>query len=221
MASARARFSQLLRTPTQPSEPSYSRSHKPMRSGSSKTGKWRWNVRSTLLNARRSLSTVVGYRPKWTSTVRRLSCALRFVSPSSSYVPIRTCIVPVLAARDLEVSIWSRSRQPLARRLRCWASSIRQTPTRRWRKHCSSTQRNAGADALRLMVGRTASGFTAALTNDLAVEQRLVQGHQGARVVVLPIELARLGRDRFDCQDRDPCHVYLQCRQSFRNQLLL
>jgi hypothetical protein len=49
--------------------------------------------------------TSARYRPKWISTLRRLSCALRFVSPSSSYVPIRTCIVPVSAARDLRVSI--------------------------------------------------------------------------------------------------------------------
>ena len=86
--------------------------------------------------------------------LRRLSCALKFVRPSSSYVPTSTCTVPVSAARDLSVSIWSSSRRPLASRLRCWASSIRQTETRRLCKHCSNTQRNSAADALRLITGR-------------------------------------------------------------------
>ena len=54
------------------------------------------------------------------------------------------------------------------------------------------------------------------LQHDLAVEQRLVQRYQGVGVVVLPIDLGRLGRDRFDCEDRDARRVLLQCRQRFR-----
>ena len=52
-------------------------------------------------------------------------------------------------------------------------------------------------------------------------QQRLVQRYERPRVVVLPIELARLGGHRFHRDDRHPRRVLLQVRQRLSDQLLL
>ena len=67
-------------------------------------------------------------------------------------------------------------------------------------------------------------GVTADATRSDVVsvaDEPLVEGQQRARVVILPTELARLGRGCLERDDRHPAGIVLQVGQRRRQQLLL